>query len=54
MPAGFQSIRVRFELDTDAPAEQLDKLKELTERYCVVAQTLLVSPALGITINSIG
>ena len=52
VPTGFQTIRLGFELDTDAPAEQLAKLKELTERYCVVAQTLLVTPTLGITINA--
>lgn len=39
-PVGFQKIRVRFELDTDAPADQIAKLLQLTERYCVVYQTL--------------
>ncbi len=39
-PVGFRDIRLRFELDTDAPEEQLKKLIELTERYCVVMQTL--------------
>src|SRR5579863_118199 len=34
-PVGFQSIRLRFELDTDAPAEQIATLQRLTERYCV-------------------
>jgi len=52
VPTGFQAIRVRFDLESDAPAEQLAKLKELTERYCVVAQTLLVSPALSITLEA--
>jgi len=52
VPTGFQAIRLRFDLDTDAPAEQLAKLKELTERYCVVAQTLLASPALSVTIDA--
>jgi uncharacterized OsmC-like protein len=52
VPTGFQTIRLGFELETDAPAEQLAKLKELTERYCVVAQTLLVSPALSVTIDA--
>ena len=37
---GFQEIRLGFELDTDASAEQLDTLFRLTERYCVVLQTL--------------
>jgi uncharacterized OsmC-like protein len=40
-PVGFSAIRLSFELDTDADAEQLDKLLELTERYCVVYQTLV-------------
>jgi uncharacterized OsmC-like protein len=37
---GFTAIRLRFDLDSDEPAEKLDKLLELTERYCVVGQTL--------------
>ena len=43
-PVGFREIRLRFDLDTDAPAEQKRKLIELTERYCVVLQTLRQSP----------
>jgi uncharacterized OsmC-like protein len=43
-PVGFREIRLRFDLDTDAPAEQKKKLIELTERYCVVLQTLRQSP----------
>jgi uncharacterized OsmC-like protein len=39
-PVGFRSISLRFELETDADAEELDKLIALTERYCVVYQTL--------------
>jgi uncharacterized OsmC-like protein len=39
-PVGFTTIRLRFELTSDATEEQLDKLLELTERYCVVGQTL--------------
>ena len=45
-PVGFTAIRLRFVLDTDASAEQLDKLHELTLRYCVVYQTLAGSPGL--------
>jgi uncharacterized OsmC-like protein len=37
---GFREIRLGFDLDTDAPPEQLEKVIELTERYCVVLQTL--------------
>jgi uncharacterized OsmC-like protein len=39
-PVGFRSIRLRFDLSSDEPEEKLDKLLELTERYCVVGQTL--------------
>jgi len=45
-PVGFREIRLRFSLDTDAPAAQLDKLLELTERYCVVYQTLRQPPSM--------
>jgi len=40
VPVGFERIRLRFELDTDASAEQVATLIRLTERYCVVYQTL--------------
>jgi uncharacterized OsmC-like protein len=43
-PVGFREIRLKFLLDTDAGREQLDKLLQLTERYCVVYQTLRASP----------
>ena len=43
-PVGLTSVRVHFELDTDEPAARLDKLIELTERYCVVLQTLRAGP----------
>ena len=43
-PVGFQRIRLDFDLDTDASEEQLDTLVRLTERYCVVFQTLRRSP----------
>jgi uncharacterized OsmC-like protein len=45
-PVGFKDIRLNFELDTDAAQEQLDTLLKLTERYCVVLQTLKRSPAI--------
>jgi uncharacterized OsmC-like protein len=44
-PVGLTAIELSFELDTDATAEQLKKLLELTERYCVVLQTLRHPPA---------
>ena len=40
VPVGFKSIRLEFNLDSDATGEQIDSLKKLTERYCVVYQTL--------------
>src|SRR5688500_16687667 len=48
-PVGFRAIRLRFDLDTDAPAAQRAKLIELTERYCVVLQTLSRPPALVVS-----
>jgi uncharacterized OsmC-like protein len=39
-PVGFREIRLKFKLESDAPDEQLKKLIELTERYCVVMQTI--------------
>lgn len=47
-PVGFQTIRLRFALDTDATAEQLATLAKLTERYCVVLQTLRTSPVVSV------
>jgi len=48
-PVGFREIRLRFELDTDASAEQKQKLIELTERYCVVLQTIRKAPPVAIS-----
>ncbi len=45
---GFSDVRLRFELDTDATPAERDRLLELTERYCVVYQTLRRSPRLGL------
>src|ERR1700751_3295057 len=39
-PVGFAEIRLRFDVDTDAPQEKLDQLLKLTERYCGVSQTI--------------
>lgn len=50
VPVGFQAIRLRFLLDTDAAADQLATLLRLTERYCVVLQTLKASPAISATV----
>lgn len=46
VPVGFSAIRLRFDIDSDALPEQIDQLLKLTERYCVVLQTLKQSPAL--------
>jgi uncharacterized OsmC-like protein len=48
-PVGFRAIRLRCTLDTAATAEQLDTLLRLTERYCVVYQTLAGAPQLSST-----
>ncbi len=50
VPVGFQHIRLHFALDTDASEEELATLLRLTERYCVVFQTLRQSP--GISVSS--
>jgi uncharacterized OsmC-like protein len=49
-PVGFSAVRLSFAVDSDADSEQLAKLRELTERYCVVYQTLAQPPALTTTL----
>lgn len=49
VPVGFQNIRLNFRLDTDASDDQLATLLRLTERYCVVYQTLVQPPAMTVT-----
>jgi uncharacterized OsmC-like protein len=51
-PVGFSDIRLSFDLDTDADAQDLAKLLELTERYCVVYQSLASGPALEASVSS--
>ena len=48
---GFSDIRLAFDLDTDASPEQLDSLLKLTERYCVILQTLKRPPTLAATLT---
>jgi len=48
-PVGFANIRLRFDLDTDAPQDRLDQLLKLTERYCVVYQTIKAGPPVAVT-----
>jgi len=50
-PVGFSSIRLSFEVDTSAPQEKLDQLLKLTERYCVVFQTLNTKPQLDVALR---
>ena len=52
-PVGFQRIRLAFELTTDATEEQLATLIRLTERYCVVYQTLRNAPEISVSRNTI-
>ena len=51
-PVGFRAIRLRFELDTDASADQLATLQKLTERYCVVYQTLRQAPDIDVRLTA--
>jgi len=49
-PVGFRAIRLTIEVDTDAPADKVEKLVKLTERYCVVFQTLSNKPELTVNL----
>lgn len=49
-PVGFAQIRLRFDVDTDAEQEKLDQLLKLTERYCVVYQTIKSAPAVDVVL----
>ncbi len=50
-PVGFKAIRLTFEVDTDAPQDKIDQLLKLTERYCVVFQTLNSKPELSVDVK---
>jgi uncharacterized OsmC-like protein len=50
-PVGFAQIRLRFDLDTDSAQDKLDQLLKLTERYCVVYQTIRSGPPVEITLK---
>ena len=52
VPVGFQAIRVRFRLESDATPEQFETLRKLTERYCVVLQTLRSAPVVTASMSS--
>jgi len=53
-PVGFRTIRLKFELDTPEPRERIDSLTKLTERYCVVFQSLASPPQLSLTVAADG
>jgi uncharacterized OsmC-like protein len=53
-PVGFSAIRLSFEIDGDLDAEQLALLQKLTERYCVVYQTLVHSPQVSLDLSTHG
>src|SRR5246500_4822417 len=50
-PVGFAAIRLRFDVETDAPPDKLNALLKLTERYCVVYQTLKSGPPIEVKLN---
>ena len=52
-PVGFREIRLSFDIDTDATEEQIASLIKLTERYCVIFQTLNKPPKLGLVVNRV-
>ena len=50
-PVGFRQIRLRFDVDTDVPQDKLDQLLKLTERYCVVYQTISRGTACNVVVH---
>lgn len=52
-PVGFREIRLRFDVGTDAPQDKLDLLLKLTERYCVVYQTIKNGPKVSVTMQRV-
>jgi uncharacterized OsmC-like protein len=50
-PVGFRDIRLTFDVETDAPQDKLDQLLKLTERYCVVYQTIKSGPPLEVSLK---
>jgi uncharacterized OsmC-like protein len=50
-PVGFRDIRLRFDLDTNAPTDKIESLIKLTERYCVVYQTLKTPAKLALSVG---
>ena len=54
VPVGFKEIRLRFDIKSDAPQNQLDQLLELTDRYCVIFQTIQNSPKTTVKLHRAG
>ena len=52
-PVGFREIRLTFDVDTDVPQDKLDQLLKLTERYCVVYQTIAKGPPVDIKLQRV-
>ena len=52
-PVGFAQIRLTFDVDTDAPQDKLDQLLKLTERYCVVYQTIKAGPPVEVKLRKV-
>src|SRR6188768_3678312 len=52
-PVGFRAIRLRFDVATDEPQEKLDQLLKLTERYCVVYQTIKNGPKVDVSMTRV-
>ena len=52
-PVGFREIRLTFDVDTDVPQDKLDQLLKLTERYCVVYQTIAKGPPVAIKMQRV-
>jgi uncharacterized OsmC-like protein len=52
-PVGFREIRLAFDVDTDVPQDKLDQLLKLTERYCVVYQTIKSGPPVQVSLNRV-
>ena len=50
-PVGFRDVRLTFDVETDAPQDKLDQLLKLTERYCVVYQTLKSGPPIEVKLR---
>jgi uncharacterized OsmC-like protein len=53
VPVGFTEIRLRFDIESDAPQAKIEQLRELTERYCVIFQTIRNSPKTDVRMNTV-